>query len=99
MKRVVKLAWVALCAALLLAAGAEARTLTKAERKRAEKEIKAAHKQLKKSIGKLTDEQLRWKPAPERWSAAECAEHLIVSEELIVKLIQERILKMPAAAE
>jgi len=99
MKRLLKIASIVWCACLLLAAGAGARTLTKAERKQAEKEIKAGHKELKKSIGKLTDEQLRWKPATERWSAAECAEHLIVSEELIVKLIQERIMKSPAAAE
>jgi hypothetical protein len=30
-------------------------------------------------VEKLTDEQLQWKPAPERWSIAECFSHLNVT--------------------
>jgi len=30
-------------------------------------------------VAALTDEQLRWKPAPERWSIAECFSHLNVT--------------------
>ena len=30
-----------------------------------------------KLFGSLSAEQLNWKPAPDRWSVAQCLEHLI----------------------
>lgn len=33
----------------------------------------------RKLFGKLTAHQLNWKPAPEKWSIAQCLDHLIVS--------------------
>ena len=34
------------------------------------------------SFGKLSTEQLNWKPSPEKWSIGECLDHLIVSNTL-----------------
>src|SRR6478672_10932595 len=34
-----------------------------------------------KTFGKLSAEQLNWKPAPESWSVGQCLDHLIKSNE------------------
>ena len=33
----------------------------------------------RKTFGGLSEEQLNWKPSPERWSVAQCFDHLITS--------------------
>ena len=47
------------------------------------------------SIAGLTPEQLAFKAAPDRWSIAECAEHITLSEDLIFKMA-ERAVAAPA---
>ena len=49
------------------------------------------------SIANLTPEQWNFKPAPDRWSIAECAEHITVSEGVIWDGIQ-KMLNGPAAS-
>lgn len=49
------------------------------------------------SINGLSDAQWTYKPAPERWSIAETAEHIAVSETTILQLITEKIMKGPVA--
>jgi hypothetical protein len=41
--------------------------------------IEDSSKQVKESFSSLTETQLNWKPAPDKWSAGECIEHLIVT--------------------
>ena len=43
-------------------------------------EIEANAREARSTFGALTPVQLNWKPAPERWSVAQCLEHLIVIE-------------------
>jgi len=47
------------------------------------------------SIRGLNDAQWRFKPNPFKWSAAECAEHIIVSEDFLFGISQQ-MLKSPA---
>ncbi|MEZ5426938.1 MAG: DinB family protein [Pyrinomonadaceae bacterium] len=47
-------------------------------------------------ISELSEAQLNFKTAPDRWSAAEVAEHIILAENLIYGLITDKILKNPA---
>src|SRR5260370_36720484 len=47
------------------------------------------------SVAGLSDAQWNCKRAPERWSIAECAEHIAVSEDAIFGLVQNA-LKSPA---
>jgi hypothetical protein len=88
-----------LAAALALAPVAAAQTLTKEERDRAVKHLEATRKALLEATRGLSDEQWNFKPAPDRWSVAECAEHLAVSEDVIFQLVTERILKQPPSPE
>ncbi len=53
---------------------------------------------LKETAG-LTEEQWRFKPAPECWSVAECAEHLAVVEDMLLGRIQKMKDEPAAAAE
>jgi uncharacterized protein YciI len=46
------------------------------------------------SITGITDAKWRYKPSPEKWSVAECAEHIVLSEELLFGLSQ-KLLKDP----
>jgi uncharacterized damage-inducible protein DinB len=74
-------------------------TLTPAEREAALKSLQATHDQFLRSIAGLTDKQWTFKPAPDRWSVAEVAEHITISESTILGLIQQRLMTSPATPE
>lgn len=95
MKRIVLLTVILLLAVSV----ASAQTLTQAERDRASKHLEGTRKMFLDATAGLTPEQWEFKPAPERWSLAECAEHIAVSEDFIMQLIKERILPAPATPE
>lgn len=57
-----------------------AQTLTKTERKEAVKYINWCTKELKKSLKGLSETQLNFKPATDRWSPQDCMYHIAFSE-------------------
>jgi hypothetical protein len=61
--------------------------------------LHATRKMFLDSVAGLTPEQWNFKPAPNRWSIAECAEHIAISEDYIFGVIQNQILKSPADPE
>jgi hypothetical protein len=87
-----------LVAALLLAAS-PVETLSKAEREKAVAELESSQKLFLDATKGLSMAQWNFKPAPDRWSVAECAEHIGVTEALVMKLITEQALKGPAEPE
>lgn len=42
----------------------------------------------------LSDEQLRWKPAPDKWSIVECLQHLNLAERFYIRNIQHKVDKL-----
>jgi uncharacterized damage-inducible protein DinB len=78
---------------------AQSSTLTKTERDRAADYLKETQKEFLAAIKDVSDAQWKWKPAPDRWSIAEVAEHIAVAEDTIWKLVSEKIMKSPAAPE
>lgn len=76
-----------------------AQTLTQHEREFAMSHLHASRKIFLDAVAGLTPEQWTFKPGADRWSVAECAEHITVSEDFIFGLIQNQILKSPAAPE
>ena len=74
-------------------------TLTKEERDRAVDYLKETQKEFLGAIKDLSDAQWKFKSAPDRWSIAEVAEHITVTEDMIWKLVSEKIMKSPAAPE
>jgi hypothetical protein len=87
-----------LVAALLLAAS-PVETLSKAEREKAVAELESSQKLFLDATKGLSMAQWNFKPAPDRWSVAECAEHIGVTEAPVMKLITEQALKGPAEPE
>jgi uncharacterized damage-inducible protein DinB len=72
--------------------------LTPQEREFALKQFETTRDNFLKSIAGLSQKQWTFKPAPDRWSVAEVAEHITVSESTIFGLVQ-RSLQSPAAPE
>ncbi|WP_373550799.1 DinB family protein [Haliscomenobacter sp.] len=66
--------------ALVFTGALTAQTLTKTERKEAVKYIKWCTKELKKSLKGLSEAQLSFKPAADRWSPQDCMYHIAFSE-------------------
>jgi acyl-CoA synthetase (AMP-forming)/AMP-acid ligase II len=82
----------------VLAAGAcllSAEPLTQAERDAAVAQLQRTAKLFKSSVKGLTPEQWKFKQAADRWSAAEVAEHITLSEDTIFGASQSA-LKTPA---
>ena len=76
---------------------ASAATLTAEDRQKAADYLDQTRQDFLASISGLSEAQWKYKPAPDRWSIAEVAEHIALSEGTILGMISERILKGPAA--
>jgi uncharacterized damage-inducible protein DinB len=74
-------------------------TLTKEERDRALEYLKQTQKDFLDSIKGVSDAQWKFKAAPDRWSIAETAEHIALTEQTIWDLVSGKIMKSPAAPE
>lgn len=91
--------WIVSTVLLCAAAPAFTQGLTKEERERAVSELQATRKLFLESVAGLSEAQWNFKPAPEVWSVAEAAEHIAVSEDTILGLVTEKIMKSPAQPE
>lgn len=76
-----------------------AASLSQGERDRAMSYLHATRKMFLDSIDGLSDQQWRYKPAPDRWSVAEVSEHIVLAEDALWDLIQNRVLKQPATPD
>lgn len=74
-------------------------TLTQQERDFAIKQFQSTGENFLKSIAGLSQKQWTFKPAPDRWSIAEVAEHITVSESTLGGLVRQRLMQSPAAPE
>jgi hypothetical protein len=74
-------------------------TLSPAEREHAVAELESSRRAFLEATNGLSEAQWNFKPAPDRWSIAECSEHIAVTEVLILKLVTNQVLKGPAAPE
>ena len=82
----------------LALATAFAAPLEQGERDRAMSHLHATRKVFLDSIAGLSEAQWNFKPAADRWSIAECAEHIAVSDDSLFDLMRQT-LKSPAAPE
>lgn len=62
--------------------------LTDAERAYALEALQTTRVSLRQALGGLSPAQLTYKPGPDRWSIAECAEHIVLVEQGIFQAIQ-----------
>jgi hypothetical protein len=59
------------------------------------RDLEASRQEFLESVSHLSDAQWRWKSAPERWSVGECAEHIVLSEEMLFGKAQEALKNPP----
>src|SRR3981081_4120741 len=74
-----KLLTLVLCAASL-PLWAEDPSFTAQERANVVQLLKDSRKEMIDAVKDLTDQQWNWKPAPDRWSVGEVAEHIVLAE-------------------
>jgi hypothetical protein len=77
----------------------ESATLTAEERTKATDYLKQTQKDFLSSIEGVSEAQWKFKAAPDRWSIAETAEHIAVTEGFIWEMVTGKIMKSPAAPE
>lgn len=69
---------------------------TQAERDRAIQYLEKTRQGVLDATKGLSAAQWNFKPAPDRWSVAEVAEHIAAAEDLLYGMIQEQAMKAPA---
>lgn len=75
---------------------ATAQPLTPQERDTLLKHLDQTRQAFLASISGVSEAQWKFKAAPDRWSIAEVAEHIAISESTLLQLVTDRVLKSPA---
>src|SRR5216684_8199888 len=78
---------------------ASAQTLTQAERDRAINHLQTTRKAFLDATKGLSEAQWNFKQAPDRWSVAECADHIALAEGFIFGRITDGVMKTPLTPE
>ena len=73
-----------------------AQPLTRQERDSLVQHLEQTRQAFLQSISGLSDAQWTFKAGPDRWSIAEVAEHVAISETTIFQLVTDKMLKGPA---
>src|SRR5262245_26935128 len=67
--------------------------VTDADRKALLAHLERTEQQFLASIQGLSEAQWKWKAAPDRWSVAEVAEHITVSENTLRGMVADQVMK------
>jgi DinB superfamily len=86
-------------ALLISCAASRAQDLSKADRDKARQLLQTSKKGVLDATKGLSPAQWNFKPAPDRWSIAECMEHIAAAEDYIRGMIAEKIMTAPAAPD
>lgn len=72
--------------------------LSAEERATMQRMLDESRERFRELISGLSEEQWSWKPAPDRWSVGECAEHIVKSEAALLASAEEALAKPPDPA-
>lgn len=78
-------------------AAARAQELSQADRDKAVQYLESTKKGVLEATKGLSAAQWNFKSAPDRWSIAECMEHIAASEDYIRGMVVEKVMVAPAA--
>ena len=73
-------------------------TMTSQERAQLVQFLKDGEKEFMTAVSGVSDQQWKWKPTPQRWSVGECAEHIVLAEDMLWQAMQGA-LKNPASPD
>ena len=85
-----------LVCALFFAHAARAQDVTPAEKDKALAYLESTKKDVLDATRGLSPAQWNFKSAPDRWSVAECMEHIAAAEDYIRGLVESGVMKAPA---
>ena len=85
-----------LWALILLTTAALAQTLTPADREKGLKLLQDTRDGIVAATKGLSEAQLKFKPAPDKWSVAETLEHIALAEDFLFQNVTDKIMKAPA---
>jgi len=86
------------CALLFASARAFAQDLSQADRDKGVQYLEQTRDDVVAAVSGLSDTQMHFKPAPDRWSVAECLEHIALAEDFLFMNVTGNIAKAPAPA-
>jgi len=92
--------WLAIPVGVALAfsaASVYAQETTQADKDKALAYLESTKKGVLDATKGLSEAQWNFKPAPDKWSVAECVEHIAAAEDLIRGMDVEKVMKAPAA--
>jgi hypothetical protein len=88
------------CALTLFAAAASAQELSQADRDKGVQYLEQTRDAVVASVSGLSDAQLHFKSAPDRWSVAECLEHIALAEDFLFGNVTGNVMKAgPGSAD
>jgi len=82
----------------LAAWGAPDARMTNEERSKTLTWLEDSRQEFLAAIEGVTEQQWKWKPAPDRWSVGEVAEHIVIAEALLFATVQKAIGSAPNPA-
>lgn len=85
-------------AVVMLSFSATDNTISKKEKKSATKFLKQTKEGVFDAVKGLSDVQLKFKPAEDRWSVEECLKHIAITEQMLWGM-EDANLKQPATPE
>jgi hypothetical protein len=83
-------------ALLFLSMAAFGQTLTQADREKGAQYLEQTRDGVVAATKGLSEAQMKFKPAPDRWSVAETLEHITLGEDLMFQSVTDKIMKAPA---
>jgi uncharacterized damage-inducible protein DinB len=83
---------------MLLTCAAFGQSLTAADRERCQKYLEQTRAGVLEAAKGLSEAQLKFKSAPDRWSVAETLEHITLAEDFLLQNITNGIMKAPAGS-
>lgn len=81
---------------LLFSVPLRAQELTQADKDKALAYLESTKKAVLEAAKGLSPAQMNFKPGPDRWSVAECLEHIASAEDFLRNLIVEKVMTSPA---
>src|SRR5262245_25695160 len=73
--------------------------MTEKDREYAINQLKASREKFVNAVAGLSEAQLMFKTAPDRWSVSEVAEHITLAEDFLFNIYNTQVLKSPATPD
>jgi hypothetical protein len=83
--------WIALSLLACLPLSAADAHISDLERKKALDWLQESRQEFLAAIDGVSEEQWKWKPAPERWSVGETAEHIVLAEAMLFNFVEQAV--------